>query len=132
MDNCIFCSIASGKIPSYKVFEDDKHLGFLDIRPIKEGHTMVIPKNHHSYAFEMPDNELSELILASKKTAQILKKAFNPKSGKIGAIIYGLDVDHTHIHLVPIDKAGELTFANAKPASKESLEKTLEAIKMSS
>lgn len=132
MDNCIFCQIASGKIPSYKVWEDDKHLAFLDIRPIKDGHTMIIPKNHHSYFFEMPDDELTALTLASKKVAKLLQKAFKPKSGRIGAIVYGLDVDHVHIHLVPIDKTGDLSFANSKPASKESLEKTLEAIKMSS
>lgn len=132
MDDCIFCKIASGKIPYYKVWEDDKHLAFLDIRPIKEGHTMVIPKKHHAYAFDMPDDELTGLTLASKKAAKLLREAFKPKSGKIGAIVYGLDVDHVHIHLVPIDKTGDLSFSNAKPASKESLEKTLEAIKMSS
>lgn len=129
MDNCIFCSIAVSKIPSYKVWEDDKHLAFLDIRPIKEGHTMVIPKNHYKYAFDMPDTELSELTLASKKVAQILKKAFNPKSGKVGEIIYGLDVDHVHIHLVPIDKTGDLSFSNARPTKNDELEAALNKIK---
>lgn len=129
MDNCIFCKIGKGEIPSYKVWEDDKHLAFLDIRPIKEGHTIVIPKNHHSYIFEMPDDELTALTLASKKVANLLKKAFNPKSGKVGEIVYGLDVDHVHIHLVPIDKTGDLSFSNAKPAKNEELEQALNKIK---
>ena len=129
MDNCIFCKIVNGAIPCYKIWEDDNHLAFLDIHPIKEGHTMVIPKIHHPYIFEMPDDELSNLTIASKKVAQILKKVFQPKTGKIGSMVYGLDVDHTHIHLVPIDKSGDLSFKNATPASKEELEATLQKIK---
>lgn len=128
MDNCLFCKIINGSIPCYKVWEDDKHLAFLDIHPMKEGHTMVIPKKHHPYIYEMPDDELAGLTKASKKVAEILKEVFQPKTGKIGVIVYGLDVDHTHIHLVPIDQGGDLSFKNATPASKESLELTLKKI----
>lgn len=125
MESCIFCKIAKGEIQSYKVWEDESHLAFLDIHPIKEGHTMVIPKKHYPYLFEMEGQAYLNLLSAAKKVAEILKKSFNPKSGKIGEIVYGLDVDHVHIHLVPIDRAGDLSFANAKPASKEELENTL-------
>ncbi len=125
MDNCLFCKIISGDIPCYKVWEDDDHLAFLSIHPIKEGHTLVIPKNHHPYAFEIEDAEYTSLWLAAKKVAAKLKNTFNPQTGKIGSMVYGMDVDHTHIHLVPIDQSGDLSFKNAKPASKEELETTL-------
>lgn len=92
---------------------------------------MVIPKAHHPYVFEIEDQDLSQLWLAAKKVSEMLKKTFQPKSGKIGIIVYGMDVDHTHIHLVPLDKSGDLNFANAKSASKEQLEEILAKIKNS-
>lgn len=128
MKDCIFCKIVEGSIPCYKVWEDDQFLAFLDIHPIKTGHTIVIPKKHLPYIFDIPDSELSSLMIATKKVSEKLKKAFNPKSGKIGVIVYGLDVDHTHIHLVPINKSGDLSFSNAKLASKEELAKTLNIV----
>lgn len=128
MTDCIFCKIVEGQIPSNKVWEDGKHLAFLDIHPIKEGHTMVIPKKHYPYLFDLTDTQLAELWLAAKQVSKLLKQVFNPKSGKIGVLVYGLDVDHTHIHLVPIDKSGDLSFANAKPATEEQLKKTQKKI----
>jgi histidine triad (HIT) family protein len=129
MGDCIFCKIIKGQIPCYKVWEDENHLAFLDIHPIKRGHTMVIPKIHYPYYFEMPTEKLVEMAKATQVVAEILKKAFNPKSGKVGEIIYGLDIDHTHIHLAPIDKSGDLSFKNSKPVSNQELEDTLAAIK---
>lgn len=128
MEGCVFCKIVLGEIPSYKVWEDQNHLSFLDINPIKEGHTLVIPKAHHAYLFDIEGRELSNLMRATKKVADILKKAFSPKSGKIGAIVYGLDVDHAHIHLIPIDQAGDLSFTNKKTVSSKKLRKTLDKI----
>jgi histidine triad (HIT) family protein len=129
MDNCIFCKIVKGELPSYKVWEDEDHLAFLSIMPIKEGHTLVIPKKHEDYIFDLEDQNLEKLIIASKKVSQILKKAFKPKLNKIGVIVYGADIPHTHIHLAPMDKSGELNFAKQKPASEESLQKVLAKIK---
>jgi histidine triad (HIT) family protein len=129
VENCIFCKIINGNIPSYKVWEDENCLAFLTIQPIKKGHTLVIPKKHLPYIFEMEDADLSNLILVSKKVSKILKKAMQPKSGKIGVMVYGIDVPHTHVHLVPIDKPGDLSFKNQKNASSEELQKTLEVIK---
>lgn len=126
---CIFCKIIKGEIPCYKIWEDENHLAFLDIFPIKPGHTMVIPKNHHPYAFEIPSGEYEAIWNATKIVSEILKKAFNPKTGKIGVVVYGLDVDHTHIHLVPLDKSGDLDFKNKYKATKEELENTLSIIK---
>jgi histidine triad (HIT) family protein len=128
MVNCIFCKIVKKEIPSSIVWEDDAHLAFLDIHPIKTGHTMVIPKSHHPYVFDIPDAELSNLWKAAKTVSDLLKKSFKPKSGKVGVIVYGLDVDHTHIHLVPIDKSGDLSFANAKNATADELKKSLDII----
>jgi histidine triad (HIT) family protein len=128
MSGCLFCKIVSGDIPCYKVWEDSQFLAFLDIHPIKEGHTLVIPKTHSPYLFEMNDSEYTAIWEAAKTVSAKLKTTFQPKSGKIGSIVYGLDVDHTHIHLVPIDQSGDLSFKNAKPASKEELKTTLDKI----
>jgi histidine triad (HIT) family protein len=125
MENCLFCKIVSGDIPCYKIWENEQFIAFLDIHPIKEGHTLVIPKIHSPYLFEMNDAEYSAIWTAAKTVSTKLKQTFQPKSGKIGSIVYGLDVDHTHIHLVPIDQSGDLSFKNARPASKEELEATL-------
>jgi len=129
MENCIFCKIAKGEIPSYKVWEDENYLAILDIHPIKRGHTLLIPKKHEPYIFGMEDDELGEIVIKAKLVSGILKKAFNPKSGKIGLVAYGLDVDHTHLHLVPLDKSGDLSFANAKTATKKDLEQSLIRLK---
>lgn len=129
MSDCIFCKIAEGKIPSYKVWEDQANLAFLDINPIKMGHTLVVPKKHAGYFFDLEDHELHSLIKASKTVSQLLQKAFQPRSGKVGMIVYGLDVDHVHVHLVPLDKPGDLSFANKKPASQKELQTTLAKIK---
>lgn len=129
MENCIFCKIVHGQIPSYQVWEDDNFLAFLSIHPIKTGHTLVIPKKHESYIFNMDNPGLGELMVASKKVAKMLEKAFEPKTGKIGVIVYGLDIDHVHVHLVPIDKAGDLSFTHEHPASKEELEQTLQKLR---
>jgi histidine triad (HIT) family protein len=127
--DCIFCKIVKGEIPSFKFWEDETHMAFLDIRPIKEGHTMVIPKKHDPYIFEMADEDLQKLILAAKQAAKILKDVFNPKLGKIGVLVVGNEVPHTHIHLVPIDKAGEVNLAKAKFVPHDELKKTLQKIK---
>lgn len=127
MDNCIFCKIVKGEIPSYKVYEDDNYLAFLDIRPIKEGHTLIVPKFHVENIFEMEDGDYQEMMMVTKRIAQNLE-VLKPKSGKIGMIIYGLDIPHAHIHLVPIDEPDDLNFAKAVPASPDFLKSTLEKL----
>ncbi len=127
--DCIFCKIIAGQLPSFKVWEDDKFLAFLTIEPIRNGHTLVIPKKHENYLFDLDDKTLTELILAAKKVAQTLKKTFNPKSGKVGVIVYGFDAPHAHIHLVPMDQPGDLAFSKQHKASNQELELTLEKIK---
>jgi histidine triad (HIT) family protein len=128
MDNCIFCKIIKGEIPSFKVWEDQNHLAFLSIAPIKPGHTLIIPKKHGDYIFGMDDTELAALSVASKPVAKKLQQALNPKTGKVGVMVAGLEVPHTHIHLIPMDAEGDLTFANAKPSTPEELKEVLEKI----
>lgn len=128
MDDCIFCKIVRSEIPSYKVMEDDAHLAFLTIEPFAEGHTLVVPKKHTNYLFDMEDDDLSALSLFSKQIARILKLAFNPGSEKIGVLVAGNEVPHTHLHLVPFAYTSELSFASARHAAKADLEKALEKI----
>ncbi len=125
MDNCVFCKIVSGDIPSFKVLEDENHLAFLSVAPIAKGHTLIIPKSHSEYVFDMEDNSLGDMMKFSKKVAPLLSNSLKPKTGKIGIMVAGLEVSHTHIHLIPMDKEGDLSFINAKPASEDELEETL-------
>lgn len=128
MDNCIFCKIIKGKILSYKVAEDEEFYAFLSIAPINPGHTLVIPKKHTTYIFDTEEKILSKILIFSKPIAKKLEKAIQPKTGKIGIMVAGLEVPHTHIHLIPMDKEGDLTFSRAKQASPEDLKTTLNKI----
>ncbi|OGE72074.1 hypothetical protein A2617_02830 [Candidatus Daviesbacteria bacterium RIFOXYD1_FULL_41_10] len=129
MDNCVFCKIIRGEIPSAKVFEDEDFLAFLTINPINPGHTLVIPKKHISYVFDMEDSELGKFLMVCKPIAKALEKAFNPKTGKIGIMVAGLEVPHAHIHLIPMESEGDLNFANAKSVSPDELSQNAEKIK---
>ncbi|MFT4303865.1 MAG: HIT family protein [Candidatus Woesearchaeota archaeon] len=101
-DKCIFCKIVKGELPSHKIWEDDKHLAFLSIFPNTDGFTVVIPKEHYSsYAFDLPDDILSNLVLASKKVGKILD-AFFDDVGRTGMIFEGFGVDHVHAKLFPM------------------------------
>ena len=124
--DCIFCKIVKGEIPAVKIFEDEKHFAFLDVNPINSGHTLLIPKKHTEYLFDLKDNEYSELMLKVKSFAKLLKNKL--KSKKIGLIIEGFGVLHVHIHLVPINSMGELNQKRTKPVNKEELNKIAKKI----
>ncbi len=128
MDNCLFCKIIKGEIPSFKVAEDNDFLAFLSIAPINPGHTLVIPKKHSEYIFDTDDSILKRILIFAKPVAKNLEKALNPKTGKIGIMVAGLEVPHTHIHLIPMDQEGDLTFAKAKQVSPNDLAPILEKI----
>lgn len=121
MVSCIFCKIVNGDIPSYKIWEDDFFLAFLNVKPFKKGHTLVIPKKHENYIFDLPNEDLTNLILACKKVAEALKKAYKPKSGKISMLTMGLGVPHIHVHLTPLDSEKDVNPNNAYLASEEEL-----------
>jgi histidine triad (HIT) family protein len=108
----IFTKIVNGEIPSYKIAETENCLAFLDVSPLANGHTLVIPKKEIDYIFNMEDNLLSELITFSKKIAKAVEKAVPCK--RIGVAVIGLEVPHAHIHLVPLNKVGDLDFSRAK------------------
>lgn len=100
MENCIFCKIVKGEIPSEKVFEDDNFLAFLDISPKAPGHTLLIPKEHYPWFIDMPDELSEKLFRNAKKIATDLKEKYNADYVRLG--IVGTDVPHTHIHLIPL------------------------------
>jgi len=105
--DCIFCKIISGEIPTDKVYEDEYSYAFLDIEPIREGHTLVIPKNHHEYAEDMPDDEYSAMMLTVKKLKTLYKDIFNVP--QVGFFVSGWDVPHTHVHVVPMKDSKDIT-----------------------
>ena len=125
----IFTKIISGEIPAHKVLENEKYLAFLDIRPIKQGHTLVIPKKESTYIFDLSDPELAELMAFAKQAAKKVQKVIPCK--RIGIMVAGLEVPHTHIHLVPMDSVLDLNFANAKPAVLEDLARLAQKISAS-
>lgn len=101
-NKCVFCEIVKGNIPCSSFWEDENHLAFLSIDPNTEGVTVVISKEHHeSNPLTTPDNILSNLILASKKTAQILENYFDD-AGRVGFIIEGTGINHLHVKLYPM------------------------------
>ncbi len=108
----IFAKIAAGEIPSYKVAENEKYYAFLDINPLKEGHTLIIPRREEDYFFDLDDIELAEIMIFAKRVAAAIKKAFPCK--KVGIAVLGLEVPHAHIHLVPMQNEGDMNFANEK------------------
>ncbi|MCL4367155.1 HIT family protein [Patescibacteria group bacterium] len=112
--DCVFCSIVKNQLPAYKILEDDHFLAFLSIAPINPGHTLIIPKHHQGYLFDEDMQTLSQILPYAKPIAQALKKAFQPKTGKIGLIVAGQGVAHTHLHLIPMDAETDLDFKRAK------------------
>ena len=108
----IFSRIAAGEIPSYKVAEDENYFAFLDINPVHPGHVLVIPKKEVDYIFDLTDEEYTGLMLFAKRVAKALKKAIPCK--KVGVTVIGLDVPHTHVHLVPMDKGDDMNFCAPK------------------
>ena len=104
----IFSKIISGEISSYKVYEDDRYLAFLDIRPMAKGHTLLIPKEEVSYIFDIEDDLLSGFMPIAKKIAKAIEKVVPCK--RVGVAVIGLEVPHAHIHLIPLQTVGDLRF----------------------
>lgn len=108
----IFSKIISGEIPSYKIAENDDFLAFLDVFPLRKGHTLVIPKKEVDYIFDMEDNQLSDMMIFAKQVAKKLKAKIDCK--KIGVAVIGLEVAHAHVHLVPINDVSDIDFSQEK------------------
>lgn len=104
----IFSRIINGEIPCYKIAENDRFFAFLDINPLMEGHTLVVPKHETDYIFNIEDDELGQMMVFAKQVAKKIEKAIPCK--RIALAVIGLEVPHAHIHLVPITKEGDLDF----------------------
>lgn len=124
----LFTKIVRGEIPCHKILEDEKHFSFLEIRPLKPGHTLVIPKKETDYFFDLSDAEMAGLMSFSKKVASAVKKASSCE--KVATVVYGLAVRHAHIHLIPVDGTpGELDFRNQRDAAPADLAAMAEKIR---
>jgi len=108
----LFSKIIAGEIPSYKIAENDRFFAFLDIFPLREGHTLVVPKLEVDRFFDVPDDYLAGLILFAKPIAQAIERSF--KCNRCGLSVVGLEVPHAHLHLIPIDYADDLNFTRPK------------------
>jgi histidine triad (HIT) family protein len=108
----IFTRIVNGEIPCYRIAEDEDFLAFLDVSPLKEGHTLVIPKKEVDYIFDLGDDQYQSLMLFSKRIARAIKKTVNCK--RVTMHVIGLEVPHAHVHLVPINSMNDCNFANTK------------------
>ena len=108
----IFTKIINGEIPCYKIAEDDRYFAFLDINPLKAGHTLITPKKEIDYLFDIDDEDLAGMIVFAKKVAVAIKEAY--PCNRVGVAVIGIEVPHAHIHLVPMDNMGDIDFKNPK------------------
>jgi histidine triad (HIT) family protein len=108
----IFMRIINGEIPSYKIAENDKFLAFLDIAPLRPGHTLVVPKLETDKFFDLSEEWLSELLVFARPIARSIEKSF--PCNRCGIAVIGLEVPHAHLHLVPINTADDLNFTRPK------------------
>ena len=123
----IFSKIIAGAIPSYKIAENDKFFAFLDIFPLREGHTLVVPKTETDNLFDLPEDYLKEILVFAQPIAKAIERSFS--CNRCGISVIGLEVPHAHIHLIPINSANDLNFTQPKPkASDEQLKKAQEKI----
>lgn len=123
----VFTLIMQGKIPGHFVWEDDKSVAILTIQPIREGHVLVIPREEIDQWSDLPVDLAAHLMSVSHKIANAMKTIFPAR--RIGLMIAGLEVPHTHIHLVPLDSMDDLSFAFAKNADQSQLAATAEKIR---
>lgn len=116
----LFTKIVNGELPCFKIAEDADHLAFLDLRPIRLGHTLVIPKKESDYIFDMAPTDLEALMGFVQKVAKAIDKAIACK--RVGVMVAGLEVPHTHVHLVPMNQVTDLNFELVQPADDEDLQ----------
>jgi histidine triad (HIT) family protein len=108
----IFTRIINGEIPCYKVAEDDRFIAFLDVRPLKPGHTLVVPKKEIDYIFDLDEETLAGMIVFARRVALAMKEVIDCR--RIGVAVLGLEVPHAHIHLIPLTRETDLLFTNPR------------------
>ena len=123
----IFSRIVAREIPAHILLEDDEFLAFLDVRPIREGHTLVIPKTEIEDVFDLPDPLLEGLLPFARPVAKAIQEVTGAQ--RVGMAVIGLEVPHAHLHLVPIDEVYDIDFRRAAPVDDEELAATAERIR---
>lgn len=124
----IFSKIITGEIPCYKIAEDENYFAFLDINPLKKGHTLVVPKVEVDYLFDLDDQTLGDMMIFAKKVAHAIDKAIECK--RVGVVVLGMEVPHAHIHLIPLNKEIDASFTQPKlKLSEEEFETIAEKIR---
>lgn len=116
----IFSKIIAGEIPSYKCAESERFYAFLDINPVGKGHTLVVPKKEVDYLFDMDDEELAAMMVFAKKVARAIKSVIPCR--KVGVAVLGLEVNHAHVHLIPLQSEGDMDFRNKKQFSPKQMQ----------
>ncbi|MEO5857779.1 MAG: HIT family protein [Pyrinomonadaceae bacterium] len=129
VENCAFCRIVAGTLSTFKLWENKRFLAFLDHKPIAPGHTLIIPKQHYPYLFDLPDTQYDEIMALSRKLAVQLRSAMGSK--RVGVLVEGFGVDHCHVHLVPISGSNELTRKGVVGVSDEEFKRVADQIKAS-
>ena len=124
----IFTRIVNGEIPCHRVAEDDRYLAFLDINPLREGHTLVIPKVEVDYLFDLEEDLLAGILPFSREVARKIEAVV--PCARIGVSVIGLEVPHAHVHLIPIEGVHDMEFSRARPSfTPEQLAATAERIR---
>jgi len=108
----IFTRIINGEIPCYRVAENYKFIAFLDINPLREGHTLIVPKKEIDYFFDLDEETLSEIMVFARRVAVAIREVIS--CNRIGVVVLGLEVPHAHIHLIPMDREGDISFTNPR------------------
>jgi histidine triad (HIT) family protein len=108
----VFTRIINGEIPCYKVAEDDRFIAFLDVRPLKPGHTLVVPKKEVDYIFDMDEKTLADMMIFARRVALAMKEVIDCR--RIGVAVLGLEVPHAHIHLIPLTRETDILFTNPR------------------
>jgi histidine triad (HIT) family protein len=108
----IFSRIINGEIPAWKVAESERFLAFLDVNPLAKGHTLIVPKVETDYFFDLSDEEITSIMLFSKKVASAMRSTL--PCLRIGMSVIGLEVPHAHVHLVPLNNMGDINFSNSR------------------
>ncbi len=107
MNNCIFCKIAANEAPSFKIYEDDRVIAILDHRPVRQGATMVMPKEHYEHFIDLPDDLAAHIVKIGNKIGRKIQTALKPK--RIGFAVAGFGVPHVHYHIVPMHHEHDVT-----------------------
>lgn len=113
MADCVFCALADGRIPARRVFEDDSHVAFFPLKHIEPGHTLLVPKRHHDFVFDMDDAGYQALWAAAKRLAPAIRSISG--AARVGILVEGFSVPHVHVHLVPVNRLNDMNPTREQP-----------------